>query len=229
MRHVLLVCSVHRETGVATAEQLLWLLDRLRPDVLFLERSSTDLAAFLDGSCGTLESLAVRRYRSLRAVELVPVDLHFQAADLKHRFDDLFDRIEAASPSFCHLKLEDRRHMLRGGLAYLNSPTGVLLQSEMQREMRATVEAVGDLAFAELYALWSQTNDLRERAMLSGVEAFARQASFEKGVLLVGAAHRQPLFEKSQLPRGDGPSLVTWDFDWFEEEALDGGADRPLG
>ena len=165
------------------------------------------------------------RHRNLHAVELVPVGLHLEAGDIKQKVDDLFDRIEEASPRFCQLELANRQHTAKGGFAYLNSPSSFLLQSEMQREMRATVEAVGELDLDELYALWTRTNDLREVAMLSGVEAFARQTSFRKGLLLVGAAHRQPLFEKSQLPRSDGPSPVGWDFDWeLEEEALDGDA-----
>lgn len=187
---MLLVCSVHRETGLATAAELHWLLGRLRPDVLFLEHSSTDFSAFLDGSCGTLESAAVRRYRQVHAVELVSVDLHLQPVEFKQKVDDLFDRIDEASHRYCQLERANREHTERGGFAYLNSPTSALLQSEMQREMRATVEAVGDPALAELYALWTRTIDQRELAILSGVEAYARQASFKKGVLLVGAAHR---------------------------------------
>ena len=222
MSRVLLVCSVHRETGLATAAGLHWLLSRLRPDVLFLEHSSTDLSSFLDGSCGTLESAAVRRYRHLHAVELIPVDLPPPDAEFKQKVDYLFDRIEEASPRFCQLDLVNSQHTAEGGFAYLNSPTSALMQSEMQREMRATVEVIGEPALAELYALWTRTNDQRELAMLSGVEAFARQASFKKGVLIVGAAHRQPLFEKSRLPRGDEPSPISWDFDWeLEEPARD--------
>lgn len=225
MRRVLLVCSVHRETGRATAAELHWLLGRLRPDALFLEHSSTDFSAFLDGSCGTLESAAVRRYLSLHTVELVPIDLPPPDPEFKPKVDDMFDRIEEASPRFCQLDLANRQHTAAGGFAYLNSPTSALLQCEMQRVMRATVEAVGVPALSELYALWMRTNDLRELAMLNGVEAYARQASFKKGVLLVGAAHRQPLFEKSQLPRSDGPPSVSWDLDWqLDEPARQGDA-----
>jgi hypothetical protein len=65
MRRVLLVSSIHHEIGNATAEELTWLLGRLRPDVLFLEISSTEGSAFLESSCGTLESAAVMRYRNL--------------------------------------------------------------------------------------------------------------------------------------------------------------------
>ena len=225
MRRVLITCSVHYETGNATAGELLWLLGRLRPDVLFLEHSSTAFPAFLDGSCGTLESAAVLNYRNRSAVELVPVDLHLDATELKPKIDEMFDRIEEASPRYRQLELANRQQTAMGGFAYLNSLTCALLQSEMQREIRTTVDAIGDPRLAELHSLWMRTNDRRELAMITGVEAFARRGSFEKGVLLVGAGHRQQLLEKSQLLRSDGQSAVTWDFDWQLELGPEADAD----
>jgi hypothetical protein len=225
---VLLVYSVHRETGAATAGELHWLLGRLQPDVLFLEESSTGLPAFLDGSRGTLESAAVRRYRREYSVELIPVDLHREVTDFKPQVDVLFDRIEEASERYCQLEYANRKHTEKGGFAYLNSPICAVLQSEMQKEIRATVETVGDPAFTELYALWTRAMDMRERAMLNGVEAHADQKSFRKVLLLVGAAHRQSLIEKSQLPRSGGVSRVMWDFAWRLEDtpsADDAGSD----
>jgi len=113
MRRVLITCSVHHETGNATAAALHWLLGRLRPDVLFLEHSLTDFSAFLDGSCGTLESVAVVNCRNRNAVELVPVDLHLETAELKSMGDEMFDRIEEASPRYCQLELANRQHTAR--------------------------------------------------------------------------------------------------------------------
>jgi hypothetical protein len=219
MKRVLFVSSIHRETGNATARELTWLLGRLRPDVLFLEDSSTDRYASLEGSCGTPESAAVVRYRNVHPVELVAVDLHLPTAELKPKFDDLFDRIVNASPRYRELELANLQHTAMGGFAYLNSPTGALLHSEMQREMRTTVEAVARPGLAELYALWVHTNELRELAMINAVEAFAKRASFKKAVLLVGAGHRQSLLEKSRAPRSDGRSSITWEFDWELDEA----------
>lgn len=217
--HVLLVCSVHHETGNATAAELHWLLGRLRPEVLFLEHSTTSHTAFLDGSYGgSVESAAVRQYHRQHAVELVPVDLHLEVSELKPKLDGLFERVEEASSRFRFLKLANLEHTKKGGHAYLNSPICAELQSEMQREMRATVDATGDRALSEQYSLWTSINNQRELAMLRGVEAYARRTSFKKGVLLVGAAHRDSLLSKSQLLRRDGPSSVVWDFDWELEE-----------
>src|SRR5262245_1081336 len=203
MSRVLVVCSVHRATGNATAGELHWLLGRLQPDVIFLEHAPADIARFLDGSCGTLESAAVIHYRNSIAVKLVPVDLVPEATELKPKFDEMFGRIDDASPKFGQLESANQQHTEQGGFAYLNSPICATLQFEMQHEIRITVEAIGDPALAELYALWTRTHDEREQAMINAVEAFARDAPFEKGVLLVGAAHRQSMLEKLQLARRD--------------------------
>lgn len=218
MLRVLLVCSVHRETGSATAGELHWLLERIRPEVIFVEHSGEDFSAFLDGSCGTLESAAVGRYRRLYPVELVPVDAHLQGADLKRKLDILLDRIEEANPDYCRLCALNCQHTVVGGFAYLNSPLNVTLQSAMQRAMRATVEEVGEPALTELYSLWTRMHDLREETMLGGVERFARQSHLAKGVLLVGAAHMQSLFNKLQTRQSVGRSAVQWVFDWSSEK-----------
>ena len=140
MCRVLVVLTVHNETGNATAGELHWLLGRIRPDVIFLEHSSSNFSTFLDGSFRTLESVAVMRYHKNNVVELVPVDLDLPVVDLKRRFDEMLDRIEEASPRYCHLDLANRQHTAAGGLAYLNSPAGAELQTEIDKEMRTTVD-----------------------------------------------------------------------------------------
>jgi hypothetical protein len=186
----------------------------MRPEVLFLEHSARDFAAFLDGSCGTLESTAVRRYRTLHPVDLVPVDRAPPDEEFRHKFDSLFDAVEALSSDYCRLFMLNNQRTGAGGFAYLNSESCVALQDAMQRAMRAAVENRAEPSLTELYSLWMHTNDLREQAMLDGVEASARHTRFEKGVLLVGAGHMNSLFNKTQARRAAGLSPALWDFDW---------------
>ncbi|MGC4027292.1 MAG: hypothetical protein QM696_00265 [Steroidobacteraceae bacterium] len=214
MAHVLIVCSVHHEAGRATAGELHWLLEQLRPDVIFLELSPANFSAFLDGSFGTLESAAVMHYRKSNEVEVVPVDMDLEAAELKPKIDEMFERLEGASPRYCQLHSLSRQHLERGGFAYLNSSVGARIQVALRREIQATVEAAGDSTLTDLHALWTRTNDLRESAMISGVERYASSTSFKKGVLIVGAAHQQPLFEKIKSRCSDGANTVTWEFEW---------------
>jgi len=159
-------------------------------------------------------------YRRRNEVMLEPVDLHIPDANiLKPKIDELLERVAAESPRYCQLDFMNRQYTAQGGFVYLNGLANARLEFEMQREMRATVEAVDDSKLTELYELWTHTNDQREQEMIRRVEAFASHTSFKKGVLLVGAAHRPSLFAKSQLPRSDGACSVAWDFDWHHEVA----------
>lgn len=227
VKRVLVVCCVHQQTGKATAGELGWLLDQLRPDVLFLECSPADFPTFKHGPYRTLEPAVVMAYHGRHEVTLVPVDLPLPDAELfKPKFDELFIQIEAKSLQYYQMGLTNRHYIEKGGFAYLNSSLNFQIESEMQREMQATAHAVSDSQLNELYELWMLTNDLREQEMINRVEAFASRTSFKKGVLLVGAAHRPSLFEKLQFSRRTGAGVVTWDFDWHHEVAnLDSGAE----
>lgn len=221
LKRVLIVCSVHRETGKATSGELTWLLDRLRPDVLFLECSPTHCPAFKDGAYGTLESAVVAEYRRDHDVMLEPVDLHFPDAELlKPTFHELLKRIKAESPRYRELVSANDQLTEEKGFAHINSPLNFQLESEIQSVMRAAVEAIGDSKLTEHYALWMHTHYQREREMICRIEEFATQTSFKKGVLLVGAAHRPPLMKKLRQSRNDGTSAITWDFGWHHEVAL---------
>lgn len=220
MKRVLILCSIHRETGKATAGELAWLLEQLQPDVIFLECTPADFPAFQNGPYHRLEAAAVMAYHGRNEVKLVPVDLPLPEAELlMPKVDELFERIEAENQRYCLMALTNRRHTEHGGFAYINSPLNFQLETELQREMQATVQAVGDPHLTELFKLWSLTNDRREQEMISRIEVFASHTSFQKGVLLVGAAHRPSLFEKSQLPHGDEPRAIAWDFNWHHEVA----------
>ncbi|MCI0628912.1 MAG: hypothetical protein L0387_45915 [Acidobacteria bacterium] len=63
---VTLVGTVHAACGRANAEELLAIIQRLAPDVIFAEMPSAKIDQYRDGSHGNLESIAVARYREGR-------------------------------------------------------------------------------------------------------------------------------------------------------------------
>jgi hypothetical protein len=226
MSRVLIVCSVHHETGNATVAELHWLLGRLSPDVLFLEHSAADLAAFVDRSFASLELAAAFRYRERNAADLVPVGMPVSnAAEFKLAADAMFDRIVDESPRYCELYQAIQQHTGRGGFAFLNSSSGFLLQSEGRCGLR--FDALADPMLSDTFARWTRMNGLRELTMISGVEEFARRKSFSKGILIVGAAHRTPLFDTLRHRGSD--SLVSWEFEWDLDVENLSGDPRPDG
>ena len=223
MSRVLVVCTIHN-TQRAVAAELHWLLCRLGPDVVFVEHPVTDVSSFRDGSCRTLESAAVMRYLGSHKAELVPVDVdpktYEPSPELKSSFDEMFRAIAEASSRYRLLDSIHSHEIERGGFAYLNSPIGYVREAELIRETRSTVEASRDHRLTQLYELWVRIHDRREWAMLVGVEDYARENSFKKGVLLVGGAHRLPLIEKLQQRPSDDHSQVTWEFEWELDDSI---------
>src|SRR5437762_14377284 len=75
MNSVSMVGTVHDELGRANVSELRAILERIRPEVIYLQ---APLAALDDYyvicSRSNLESIGVRRYRDSQQLKLVPVD-----------------------------------------------------------------------------------------------------------------------------------------------------------
>lgn len=210
--HVSVVSSVHRETGRATADELLTLLELLRPDVVFLELAPSNFDSWFDGRRTCLEATASDLYRSRHGVPLVPVGLSEPDLELARESDYLLDTVAEANPEYVQLDNLNRRLVATHGFAYLNSGDSSALWERIQKAMEATVASLADDRLTEAYAKWVHAHRLRETAIVRGVEEYATASPFERGVLLVGLAHRKPIRDMVVGIPGDGLRPVRWDF-----------------
>jgi hypothetical protein len=208
MNSVSLISTVHDERGFANAAELHAILVRIRPDVIFLE---VPPAAFNDYyricSRKNLESIAVKQYQEGHKVDLVPVDLPTPGEEFFSNSPDLFKRIEEESREFCRLIDANRIYAQTYGFAYLNSEHSTKLWSDVYEEMQGTIGKIGDARLVELYESWKEVNDLREKEMMEKIQKYCGENTFEKGVFLLGVAHRQRVIDKSREQ-----SAVAWDF-----------------
>ena len=59
--------------------------------------------------------------------------------------------------------------------------------------------------------------------MIENILQYCRASPFEKGVFLVGAAHRQNIIEKSKEQTAIDSTRIQWDFDdWMSQVTRDG-------
>lgn len=58
-----------------TESALLEILERIQPEVVFVEIPRTHIGALRDGTHGTVESIAVARYADTHSCDIVAVDL----------------------------------------------------------------------------------------------------------------------------------------------------------
>ena len=175
MNRVSVVGTVHEESGLANITGLLAVLDRIKPEVIFLEIPSAAFDDHLSGARSNLESTAVLRYRAIHHVDLVPVDLPTPEDTFFRDNQDLFERIERTSPEYCRLVDWHRQYVRAYGFAYLNSDHCSTLWSQLHEATLTSIAELGDHRLAELYNLWQNTNELRDKAMMTNIENYCRR------------------------------------------------------
>jgi hypothetical protein len=215
MKRVTLVGTVHEEKGLASVPALLAILERIKPEVIFLEIPAAAFEDHFNGTTTNLESTAVNRYREIHHVDLVPVDLPTPEPEFFSNNEYLFKIIERRSPEYCRL-IDCYRHSVEtDGFAYLNSQHCSTLWSKVHEAVLTAIEELADGKLAELYALWVGTNELRDKHMMKSIENYCRNTTFSNGLFLVGAAHRQSLIDISREQRGADSRTIHWDLAGF--------------
>lgn len=215
MKQVSLIGTVHEETGLANVSELLTILERIRPEVIFLEIPSAAFADYVAGIRSNVESTAATRFGEKHHVVLVPVDLPTPEGDFFRDNEFLFAQIQRRSPDYCRLIDWHSQRRRAEGFAYLNSERCSELWSAAHEAILAAIEELGDDRLIQLYALWRNTNALRDKAMIRNIEDYCAQSVFESGVFLVGEAHRPSIIAKLRDSRGVGSSAIKWDFSGF--------------
>src|SRR2546430_2714564 len=74
MKRVSVVGTRHEEKGRANSSELLAILERIKPEIIFLEWPPAAFDAYFNGDPGNLEAIAVTRYCEDHNVDLIPVD-----------------------------------------------------------------------------------------------------------------------------------------------------------
>lgn len=213
MTHISLIGTVHAESGRANLAELQTILERLQPDVIFAEIPTVNLADYVDGSHGNLESAAVAHYRKRCLVDVVSVDLNKPSGEFFKKSEEMFKKVEWTSYEYRRLMDQNNLNMHDYGFPYLNSDRCAQAWVAIYDEVRATVEWIGDDRLRQIYALWSEIHDRRETKMLENINGYCTRCALSHGVFLIGAGHRKAMVEKVQEQRGAGAPGVSWNLE----------------
>jgi len=202
------------------------ILARIRPEVIFLEVPPAAFDEYYE-ICNrrNLESNAVRQYRESNQVELVPVDLPTPEREFFENHEHLHNGTRETSTEYRQLLRSDGAHVRAYGFAYLNSEHCSKLRSDIDEEMLSTIKKIRDPRLVEIYESWKETLDLRQKKMMENIQKYCRENTFDKSVFLVGAAHRQPIIDKSRERTVVDSTRIHWDFaGWMSQMAWECGA-----
>ncbi len=228
MKRVSVIFTEHEESGVANASELVAILERINPEVIFLECPPAAFDDYLNGAHAELEATAVNRYRALHPVDLVPVDLPTPEGDFFAAFREVVERVARTGPEYDRIASCHRQYVAAHGFTYLNSAHCSNLFSKHHEAILTAIAKLADRKLADCYDTWIRTNKLRDTAMMMSIENYFRQSSFGRGAFLVGAGHRLSMVDLSGGGQVATSSTIQWDFGSFlmESDSHGGGITR---
>lgn len=219
MNCVSLICTVHEEKGQARISDLLAALERIQPDVIFVEVPTEVLDDFFATRSRTnVESNAVSDYRKTHPVDIVPVDLPTPDAEFFRNNQSLFEWVEERSHEYRQLIDLHSRRVSAYGFAYLNSEHCDKLWEEVYAAVLNTVEKMGDTRLLELHELWITIIERRDQGMMENILKYCRANSFDRGVFLVGASHRRSVIAEAVKQSEAAPNNIKWDLNGWDQK-----------
>lgn len=190
--HVTFISTIHKEIGKCNAEELYKIINKLCPDVIFLEAVKETYSPYEEYLFSTygqyhkkLEIAAIQKYSHITSFQYIPVC----DGGLSDAFDN---KIKIVSQNRELQKLIDNFNALAAndGIEFLNSMECINLQEEM-RFLESQILNNGEMdkrvnADIEAY----------EKPMIQNISSYCNDNHFRSAIFMCGAAHRKSIIEK---------------------------------
>jgi hypothetical protein len=217
MRNITLISTFHEEKGLCNVSNLHQILERARPEVIFLEIPPSFFNQyFKEKDRSNLESNAVNRYLELHSAELVPVDVYEVPEDFDAENERLFQKFDAVGSEYRMRIDQNSRHIERYGFAYLNSKYCIDFWLDLYELMDVEIDKIGEKELLRTYECWKDVNEHREREMIKNIQKYSEEHEFNTGIFLIGSAHRRSIIEKSESLSLRNSVTLDWNFESYE-------------
>lgn len=194
MQTIILLSTVHKEIGNCNSNELLKIIENIRPDVIFLEALEKEYSTYdrmlfsqFEQYKERLEIKTLQNYMQNYSFEYVPV--------LDRGISDEFEKfVEFVAENDEHKRLMDNYTLMEmeGGFRFLNSNQSIKLHEEM-RELANQI--VGDKTLLQKA---NTSIDEYENTMLRNIYSYCNEKSFKTAIFMCGSAHRKSVIEKTR-------------------------------
>ncbi|NDV15729.1 hypothetical protein GO009_06790 [Muricauda sp. TY007] len=206
MHHITFISTIHKEIGKCNAIELYKIIDKLSPEVIFLEavdETYSEYEKYLYSTWGVyhkkLEISAIQRYNHNTSFQYVPV--------CDNGLSDAFqEKIKLVCQNRELQKLIDNFNYLAAehGFEFLNSLECIYLQEEM-RVLESRIlnnDEMDKTVMADIQAY--------EEPMIENIYSYSKNNHFSSGIFMCGAAHRKSIIEKIESTKAEGQDNLSW-------------------
>jgi hypothetical protein len=205
MHNIILISTVHKAIGNCNADELSKIIQRISPEVVFLEALDETYSKYKKSlflSFGVyheqLEISAIQKCGINTPFEYVPV--------LDIGISDAFDRkYNIVCKNSEWQKLIDNFNDLtsENGFGFLNSFEGIKLQEQMRiLESRLLTDEVGKAFNKEI--------DAYENSMIHNIYSYCKDKHFDTAIFMCGVAHRKSILEKTKRKNAQEEIGLNW-------------------
>ncbi len=206
MHHITFISTIHKEIGNCNAEELYKIIEKLSPEVIFLEAIDETYSAYENYLFSTygvyhkkLELAAIQKYNLSTSFEYVPV--------CENGLSDAFDRKNKIVCENREMQqLIDNYNFLaeKRGFKFLNSLKSINLQEEM-RVLETRV-----LNNTELDKVVKADIEAYENPMIRNIYSYFNNNHFRSAIFMCGVAHRKSIIEKIEKSKTVEQVNLTW-------------------
>lgn len=206
MHNITFISTIHQESGKCNAEELYKIIERLSPEVIFLEAFYETYSESEEYSFSTwgqyhekLEIAAIQKYSSNTSVEYVTVCENSLSDALKRKNKILRGNRELQR------MVENLKYLAaENGFTFLNSLESI----NLLEEVRVLENRVLGRSEAEK---WEAAIDAYENPMIQNIYSYCNNNHFSSAIFMCGAAHRKSIIEKMKEFNDQEEKSLNWE------------------
>ncbi|MBO0324053.1 hypothetical protein J0X14_17220 [Muricauda sp. CAU 1633] len=206
MNHITFISTIHKEIGKCNTKELFKIIDKLNPEVIFLEaidETYSDYEHWIFSNFGVfhekLEISAIQNYHYHSTFQYVPVCVN-GLSEAFHKKVNLVCKnreLQKLIDNFNYLAAEN-------GFEFLNSLECINLQEEM-RELESRI-----LNNDEMDKIIRADIEAYENPMIQNINSYCKKNHFNSGIFMCGAAHRKSIIEKIDKSMVTEEENISW-------------------
>ena len=213
----MVIGTSHIEGGACTSDELVKIIQKISPDVIFFEASSEKFPAMLRATetFNPPEIKALRAIIEKQSVDVIPVDLNEDPFD--RRLEAMFELFRTRITEYHYATEIQAGETYRLGFPFLNSEDCDQIHKDKSSMEFAFVANSNHLELSTTYKDWLEWNDKRENQWMNVIhDHFIKMSKIKTAVFLVGSAHRIRLMEKIKNFQVGNELIPQWDFYSFK-------------
>lgn len=213
MNKITIIGTFHTEVGPCTSEELLKIIQKISPDVIFCEASPEEFPAMLKATetFNPPEMKALRVIIETRSISVIPVDL-INENPVDGRLEAMFDLFRSKFPEYFYASEIHAGEISRLGFPYLNSEDSDKIFKDKDSMEKIFVARANHYELSKTHKDWLEWNDNRENHWINAIHDYFEKNKISTAVFLVGSAHRIRLMVKIKSFESNGKPIPAWDF-----------------